>query len=397
MLPRVKIYFENGLLGSVTPSDDGVAALIATGVVVGTTFLLATPYLLTSLDNLTELGITEANNPTIYKAVKEFYTEAPTGSKLWIYGVADTVKLTDMVDITGVHGKKILNAANGEINILMLSKKDASGYTPTVTDGLDSDVYAAITKAQELAEWATDEKFAPCMVVIPGRHYSGTPSDLADLGEKTDNRVCVLIGDSIKGSTDAAVGLLAGRISVIPVQRSIARVKSGAIGVDTLYIGIDQPEFANPEVIHDAGFITFRTFVGKAGYYFTDDKLATDPTEDYALIPRRRTIDKAYRIAYQTLMNELNDEIPVTDTGTIPAAIVKNMQNVVETAIVNTMTANGELGNDPTDPNDVGVQCYIDHTQNVVQTGQLKVKVRIKPFGYPKYIDVYLGFQTATT
>ena len=397
MLPRVKIYFENGLLGSTSPSSDGVTGLIATGVTVSTTFVLGTSHLITSIAGLVPLGITSANNPTIYKAVTEFYTEAAEGTKLWIYGVADTVTLTQMLDVEGVHGKALINAANGAINILMVSKKDATGYTATITDGLDADVYAAITKAQALGEWATESKYAPFFTIIPGRHYSGTASDLADLSERSDNRVQVFIGDSISGSSDASVGLIAGRYANNSVQRSAARVKSGAIGVDTLYIGATTPEQGDADLIHDAGFVTFRNFVGKSGYYFTDDKLATDTTDDYALVPRRRVIDKAYRIGYQTLVNELGDEIPVTNDGYIPAATVKSIQNAVETAIENNMTANGELGNDPTDPQDTGVECYIDYAQNVVSTSSFKVKLRVKPFGYPKYIDLYLGFKTATT
>ena len=34
MLPRVKINFENGALGSVAPSEDGVIGLIVTGYAV---------------------------------------------------------------------------------------------------------------------------------------------------------------------------------------------------------------------------------------------------------------------------------------------------------------------------------------------------------------------------
>jgi len=397
MLPRVKIIFENGSLGSTAPSSDGVAGLIATGVDVVGKFVLGTAYLITSPDGLTPLGITSAlidANACIYKAVSDFYIEAPVGTKLWIKGVADSVTLSDMMDMTLTNAKTLIDSANGAINILFASKKDAIAYAPVITDGLDTDVTAAITKAQALAEYATVSKFAPFFVILPGRHYAGTAANLADLSERTDNRVGILIGDSKSGSLDAAVGLLAGRVAAIPVQRSVARVKSGAIGVDALYIGAVPAESGDADIINDLGYITFRTFVGKAGYFFTDDKLATAVTDDYALIPRRRTIDKAYRIGYQTLINELGDEIPVTNDGTLPASTVKSIQNAVETAIENDMA--GELGADPGDPTDTGVICFIDHTQNVVSRSQLSVKLRVKPFGYPKYIDLYLGFTTTT-
>lgn len=399
MLSRVKIYFETGNIGSTTPSEDGVCGLICTGVVVADKFALTTSYLLTSVDSLSALGITSGSadaNAAIYKAVSEFYTEAPAGTKLWLYGVADTVTLAQMLDVTGVHGKAILNAANGSIKILMVSKKDATGYTPTITNGLDADVTAAITKAQSLALWATESKYAPLFIILPGRHYSGTASTLADLALRTDNRVGVFVGDTVASSKDAAVGLLAGRYAAIPVHRSAARVKSGAIGKDVMYIGAVKPESGDADVINDAGYITVRNFIGKAGYYFSDDKLATVATDDYALVPRRRSIDKAFRIGYQTLVNELGDEIPVTNDGYIPMSIVKSIQNTVERAIENTMGVAGELGADPDNAADTGVECYIDPQQDIVSSSLFEVRLRIKPFGYPKYIDLYLGFKTAT-
>ncbi len=206
--------------------------------------------------------------------------------------------------------------------------------------------------------------------------------------------MAVLIGDTVANSKGACAGLLAGRIAAIPVQRSVARVKSGAIKATQLYLGSQPAELGNPDIINDAGYICSRTFIGKAGYYWCNDHLATADSDDYKLIQRRRVIDKAYRIAYKTLVDELGDEIPVTDDGYIPAPTVKSIQNKVETSIANQMTLYGNLCVNPSNSNDTGVQCYIDYRQNVVATSLLQIQLRVKPHGYPKYIDVYLGFKT---
>ena len=55
MLPRVKIDFANGALGAVSPSPDGVLGLVCTAVAVAATFLLLTPYKLTSIEDMTAL------------------------------------------------------------------------------------------------------------------------------------------------------------------------------------------------------------------------------------------------------------------------------------------------------------------------------------------------------
>lgn len=394
MLPRVKITFENGLIGATDPIDDGVAGMICNGSAVTGKLALLTAYLITSLDGLAALGVTNGEsdaNKNIYKAVQEFYSEAPEGSKLWLYVVDDTNTMAQMLDKDGTIGKDFINATKGEVKILTIVRKASESYEPTIVDELDSDVFAAAAKAQALAEWACENKYAPFFTILPGLSYSGTASELADLSEYGYNRVGILIGDTVSGSGDACVGLLLGRIASIPVQRSIARVKTGAISETELYIGSVVAENGNPDVIHDAGYICPRTFVGKAGYFWSDDKLATSASDDYALIPRRRTIDKAFRIAYDTLIEELSDEIALTTDGKIPAQLCKSLEAVVESAIVTSMGEN--LGTDPDDQTDKGVQCYIDPDQVVVSTQKVNVKLRVKPFGYLKYIDVYLGFK----
>lgn len=393
MLPRVKISFENGLIGATDPIDDGVAGMICNGSAVTGKLALATAYLVTQLADLADLGITNGEsdaNKHIHKAVQEFYAEAPEGSKLWLYVVADTNTMAQMLDKDGTIGKAFINATNGAVKVLTIVRKAANSYTPTIADGLDSDVLAAAAKAQALAEWACENKYAPFFTIIPGLSYSGTAAALADLSECSYNRVGILIGDTVSDSGDACVGLLLGRIASIPVQRSIARVKTGAIENTALYIKDKVAEDGNPDVIHDAGYICPRTFVGKAGYFWSDDKLATSASDDYALIPRRRTIDKAFRVAYATLIEELSDEIALTNDGKIPAAVCKSLEAAVESDIIASMGEN--LGTDPDDSSDKGVKCYVDPNQVVVSTQKVNVKLRVKPFGYMKYIDVYLGF-----
>ena len=81
-LPRVKIQFLNGLLGTVGESPDGLLALICGASAVDGKLVLNTVYTLRSVDDLAALGVTEANNGKLYKNVKEYYDEAESGTKL---------------------------------------------------------------------------------------------------------------------------------------------------------------------------------------------------------------------------------------------------------------------------------------------------------------------------
>ncbi|MDR0582256.1 MAG: DUF2586 family protein, partial [Prevotellaceae bacterium] len=82
----------------------------------------------------------------------------------------------------------------------------------------------------------------------------------------------------------------------------------------------------------------------------------------------------------------------LTDAGELAPAVAKSWEAEVEAAIITQMTAEGNLGNDPTNPNDDGVQCFIDYAQNVAATSKVAVSLKVKPYGYAKYIDVKLGF-----
>ncbi len=395
-LPRVKISFENGALGGVAPSEDGVCGLVAYATAVSTTFALNTPYLITKLDGLVALGITsEATgaNAALYKTVKEFYSEAPDGTKLWVMGVAASTTIANLTDKANNIISPLLRAARGSINILML--KLASAAEPTMSGSIDGAVLTAVTNLQALAEDWTENCYAPFMCLVEALSYNGVASSLPDLTARSDNRVGVVLGDSVSGSAGAAVGLVAGRLAAEPVQRSLARVRSGAIKAEAMYIGTNLAEIGDPDVANDLGYIVPRTFVGKSGYYWSDDHLATEASDDYCAIPRRRVIDKAYRIAYKTLVNEIAENVPVNTEGKLAAFHCKGVETSVESAIVNSMTSEGNLGNDPDNASDLGVQCYIDPDQNILATSRLEINLKVKPHGYSKYIDVKLGFKTA--
>jgi len=395
MLPRVKILFAGGALGQVVPSPDGCFGLLTTGAPVEGKLELNKAYAIRKPDDaFITLGITEENNPGLHKAITEFYNEAGEGVKLWIKLFAEAITMTQMVTLaTANAAKDLLLEAGGEIRALFIHRTPAESYAPVIAGGLDGDVATARAAAQLLGEWSMDTFKAPIFIVISGLFYSGSPADLTNLTTEENDRVAIFIGDTVSGD-GCAIGLIAGRLARIPVQRNIGRVKDSAIiTISPAFAGDVSIETADPESIHDKGYITLRSHVGLAGYYFTDDVLAIAQTDDYSHITHRRTIDKAVRIANTIMLQELLEEIPVNGQGQVSVTYAKSLETLIENAIINNMTANAELGNDPSDQNDTGVECYVDITQNIVSTGRLNVKLRVKPYGYARYIDVELGFK----
>lgn len=399
MLPRVKIIFANGALGQVEAMADGCLGFLALGAkeVVGDDgFKLGKAYTIKKLAALEALGVTSENNPNLYRNVKDFYEEAGDGAELWLMGFAEAATFASVLDKDNAAGAKaLIRASNGKIRGLIAFKTPAAGYAATVKDGFDADVTAALVKAQGLGEWATETLRAPIFTLMEGYGFSGNASELATLTTMEHNRVGVVIGDTMPGSKNACMGVVAGRIAISPVQRKISRVKDGALKPLAIYIGDKLVELADVETIHEKGYITFTTFVGRTGYYIADDNLATRVGDDYRALSNRRVIDKAYRIAYNTLLDDLNDEVPIATDGNLSPAWCTSVKSHVEQAIVSNMTANGNLGNDPGDPDDTGVECSISYKQQILSTSHLGVGLRVKPNGYAKYIDVELGFKTA--
>ena len=141
MLPRVKIDFMNGALGSTAPNADGVSGLVLTGAAVDgeDKFKLNHGYLLKRFDNLEQLGITAENNACIYKHVSEFYAQAGDGAELWLMGVASTVKPSQMVLRTNPYAAQLLRLAGGRIRTLAVSYAPAANYSATLKNGVDAD------------------------------------------------------------------------------------------------------------------------------------------------------------------------------------------------------------------------------------------------------------------
>lgn len=382
-------------MGSVAPGADGVAGLVCSATPVTDKLQLAKPYLLRRVSDLTDMGVTASEtdgNAFLFRHVKEFYAESGEGSELWLMCLPATEKPSDMVDLLRPNAAELIKAAAGRIRVLAVAFNPQAGYAPAMQDGVDGDLFVAMDRAQSLAEQATEQRFAPLFVLLEARHFTGVPADLRELTEFEYNRVGVVLGDTVENSAGAAVGLALGRIARIPVQRHIGRVRDGAVKSITAFVGDKKPELADVETVHDRGYITFRTFTGKAGYFFSDDSLATKVADDYRSIARRRTVDKAYRIAYATLIEFLLDEIPITGSGELVPAVMKAWEMEVETAIVNRMTVEGNLGTDPNEATDKGVKCHINTAQNIAANSRIEIALKVKPYGYAKYIDVKLGF-----
>lgn len=390
--PSVNVGFENGNLGVVATSPDGICSIVASAVANGT-FALNTVYTVFSLKEAEALGIIPSisGNYELHKTIKEFYAEAGDGTELWIYGVAKTQTLDQLVAAS----ETLLTASNRRIRFVLL--KFAPTEAATVAAGIITGFPATLAAAQAIADDFTENKIHPVVFIIEGYAYSGVPADLVGFGMTTYNRVAVMIGDTetrtgATASQGAAVGVLGGRLAKNQVHVNVGRVKDGALKPLQMFV-LDTPvEQINIDPLYDKGFITPRTHVGKSGYYFVDDLLACTVEDDYHYITRRRVIDKAFVLANATLTNYILDDFNLINGGKLSPIDARTIEAELERVIAQEMSAKGELSVDVTKANDTGVQALVDTTNNVASTGVIKGKISVKPKGYGRYLEFTIGY-----
>lgn len=386
-LPNIKFNISSNGLGLLQADIQKIPGLVLTGATVaGSNKVTAgNSYQIFSLEEAENLGIEETGtNAFAHKQIKAFYGEAKKGAELWFMLVTQATTMEAMADLSNVFAKKLLSDSQGKIRIIGFVKK--AGTNENIVDGLDEDVKLAVIKAQALCE-DFSSRFYNVRSIVSGNKFSGTVADLKDYTENEFNRVAILLANT-DASYEASVGLALGRMASIPTQRKISRVKDGAVEpLNAYFTNGAKVETLDTawDAIDNKAYIFLRSFANRSGYYFTGDKTLTSPTDDFNSLARGLVMDEAVLIAYNTLVEELSDEVPVTSAGKIHPAVVKNWQNAIENQIEGNMVQNGKLS---------GVKAFINEDQNVLQTNNMDVDLQLLPVGYSDFITVKIGFTT---
>lgn len=225
---------------------------------------------------------------------------------------------------------------------------------------------------------------------------------LADLAALTANKVSVVISQDgaahgsylyqTVGKSITNLGALLGAVSLAKVSEDIGWPNkfniSNGIECDTI-------AFANGTMVNTVSQSTLNTldnrkyiflvkYVGLSGSYFNDSNCAVANTSDYAYIENNRTIDKAIRGVYSSLISYINSPLTLNSDGTLtdPTVAFFESQSGVN---LDQMVRDNELS---------AFDVVIDPTQNVLSTSNLTVTVKLVPIGVARQITVNIGFTT---
>jgi len=337
-----------------------------------------------SVDNVVVVDATSVDAAnSLWYDLRDFFAVAGDGSSVYVslQAAADSDAgirslLSDRAVVDG-----LMLASQGSVRMIGVSHK------PSYSLAADNMIDAYIAPLDNIAEQLTVE-MKPFVWVLGGIGWKGVASVLTNQRLGTQKRVCVTL---IERETPASinVGLVLGKLASVPVQRNIGRVKDGglpfaysAIVYGTSGTSILKTDEIDAATLHDKGYIVTRRFVNRNDMFVNDDPNANLLSDDFNSVSRVRTIDKAMLITYNTYVNEINDEVLITN-GKLDPGIAKALQAKIENQIGLLMQAEGEISS---------VRCVIDTNQDVLATGKIVVKIYVVPVGQLKEIEVDLGF-----
>lgn len=315
--------------------------------------------------------------------ILDSYFKANSQSKVYV-GIYDFTSAFDASKIATVQTK-----SGGEIRQMGVWLKK----------GLDG-VVSIVNNAQASI---TDQtiKHKPLSIVIalqPGSITSA--SDLINIRSLSASQVSVttsnVYGTSNKGynlvgttgyyPTDLGEAL--GHISRSKVSNSIAWVERNITQNDDVMLvtgetWLDIEDTTLATELFNKGYIFERQYLGLTGCYFENASVCDSFVSDYDSIQRRRTIDKAARVSYTTLLPFLSSPVLLD-----PASGNLSTSSIITfTAALNTqfdaMQSAIEIS---------GYNVTIDPKQNLLVTKNLEITVVIVPVGTADQITVNLGF-----
>lgn len=412
--PKVTITRLTGQLGRLgQDAGEGVAALVMGGVAVVGKAQQNTVYKLYSVKGAENIGLDAAydiaNDVLVYYHISEFFRMNPTG-ELHIMLVAQGTTLAAMVDKDNNYLKKVLRDGAGRIRKAGVVLNPASGYTPTLSGGLDEDVLDAIPIAQELADDEYTAGRPINNIVIEGREFNGTVGDATDLkaingGPYRDVSI-VIAQDFATASLDAlfaktaAVGTYLGAATNKTASQSFAQpidqfnltdVAAGRFLSSYLSNGnpISNLADADIEALSEKGYIFGRTFPNYDGVYFNQSHVCAPATDDYNASELRDVMNRAVRIVRPVMIPYVNSTDFVVENG----RIVKRQTKMIEAEIRQALTA---MQNDYSSVPVVVVDPEFDDSgvayPSFLSDSTLRVIIGIVPKGKAEVIVVSIGF-----
>lgn len=397
-----------GGLGRRLPNTDGIIGVITTGVAVSGGLQLGVIYPLNGITDLEALLVDAAydttNKTLIHYHISEIFRINPS-AEVHLMVLAQTVTLANMVDVANTsNAKKLSKDLNGRIKLLGVIRNPATGYTPTLTSGLDADVLAAIPKAQTLIDEEAAQ-FRYLHIVMEGRSFNGSAASAQDLraisGVSAPGVSVPIFADKDVSGADAlynghaAVGTMLGLLSKAAVSQdpgelitdfNIADVGAGKF----VNVGLSNNGLvgaltdASLTTLDNKGYIFAEPVPGISGIYINDSHCCVAASSDYAYIENNRTINKAIDLARVALLPVVKSRMMADETtGLLSDSSRGSLEDIAKDAI-DPMLTDGDLSG--------GIDAWVDPNTDVLGGDDIEVQLTFIPRPIGRVIKVAVGF-----
>jgi hypothetical protein len=316
--------------------------------------------------------------------ISEFFRMQPKGVLyVGFYAVPSTYNFTDITTMQ--------NFATGKIRQLAVFLGiECHAFTSADLTAINTEV---VTN--------NDGNYKP-LSVLYAADLSATSdlTTLTDLNTLTASKVSAVVGQDGAGlgqylwkgtgKSITCVGAVLGAVAFAAVSDSI-----GWVGKFNFSNGTecDTAAFANGDLfaaktdayltqLSNLRYIFLTKAVGSAGTYVNDSNTAIISTSDYAYIENNRTIDKAIRGIYSSMLPALSSPIVLNADGTMTDTTLAYFDSLASLNLTE-MVRNAELS---------AFDVTIDPTQIVLTTGKLIIAVELVPIGVARAIQVNIGF-----
>ncbi len=333
-------------------------------------------------------GGVASRNAVYFYHISEFFRIQPKGVLyVGIFAVPGSYTFSEIVTLQ--------NFANGTLRQWGVWKDAAAFATADLT-------------AMDTQNKALDVLHKP-LIGLYGADLSGTAdiSTLTDLSILTANTATPIIAQDgaalgallylTFGKSITTLGAALGAVALANVNEDIGWLAKFNISNGT---ECEILAFANGVLMSDSTitnnlltlldsyrYVFLLKYVGYAGSYFCHANTACSISSDYAFIQDNRTIQKAKRGLYTSLLPVLNGPLILNKDGTMSNTTVAYLQTLAESTLQQ-MVRNGEIS---------APGVTIDPTQNVLSTGTVIIAVQIVPDGVARQIVIPIGYTQSLT
>lgn len=375
----------HGYLASVTGSVVTIVARPGLGISLNTgTQLVSTSVGAINGTLVSFSGGTFSRNAIYHYHISEFF-RIQKGGVLWvgIFAIPGTYTFSEIVSV--------VNFSIGSIRQIGIWKDSAAFSTADIT-------------AIDIVNKSLDDLKKPLVAIYAADLTATTDiSTLTDMNVLSANTVEAQIGQdggglgaylyAISGKSITMLGASLGAWALAKVNESKGWVAKFNLSNGT---ELETLAFANGKLYSDPSvtdnlldlldtyrYVFGRKFVGQSGSYFNQSNMAVSVSSDYAYGEDNRTIQKAERLIYASLLLSLNGPLTLNADGTLANTTVAALETA---ANIDQMIRDAEIS---------AYSATVDPQQNVLTTGIIIVSVLIVQQGVARQINVPIAYTTS--